>query len=172
MVSLSGVWVRGGALPSALLCVAFALALGFAPRRAIVPALLALVATALLASLANWPVAWREGAFIMCWLGVVAIATSVHLPPDVWQRHGLPTAVAFALLAGAASAAVTRFEGQPGDLARALGLGLLCFPARWLVARRFSIAIKVVASWLVAVAILAALLPLAPTPGYVPDHMQ
>ena len=41
-----------------------------------------------------------------------------------------------------------------------------------IVSRGWGIAVKVVASWLAAVAILATMLSLVPTPGYMPDHME
>lgn len=53
-----------------------------------------------------------------------------------------------------------------------LPLALLAFPGAWIVARGFAIALKVLAGWLVAVALLSAALPLVTTPGYVPDHMD
>lgn len=164
--------MRGGALPAALACVSLALALGFAPRRAVVPACGTLVATAVFVWSAGQLHAWHEAAFLFCWASILAIAASVHLPRSIWQRRGLPLAILFAVMTGAASASVVAFEGRRTDLYWALALALLCLPARWLVRRNLSIGIKVVASWIMAVAILAALLPLAPTPGYVPDHMQ
>ena len=164
--------MRGGALPAALACVSLALALGFAPRRAVVPACGVLVATAMLVSNLRQPQSWHEAAFLFCWGSIVLIAASVHLPRTIWERRGLSLATLFATLTGTASASVVAFEGRDTDLYLAFALVILCLPARLLVDRRLSIALKVVASWIAAVAILAALLPLAPTPGYVPDHMQ
>ena len=68
--------------------------------------------------------------------------------------------------------AVTAIAGSDRDLLRALPVALLAFPAGWLVAHRGALAIKVLASWLIAVAILVAALPMVPTPGYVQDHME
>lgn len=164
--------MRGGALPAALSCVSLALALGFAPRRALTPAGATLVATAVLVSTVGQPQSWREPAFLFCWATVVTVAGSVHLPPRAWQQHGLSLVILFAVLVGAASASVIALEGRLTDLFPALALVALCLPVRCLIQRNLSIGIKVVASWIIAVAILAALLPLAPTPGYVPDHMQ
>ena len=58
------------------------------------------------------------------------------------------------------------------DLADAFLLVLLFVPVWFLNNHGLGIAAKVAASWLVAVAILVALLPLIHTPGYVPDHMN
>jgi hypothetical protein len=49
----------------------------------------------------------------------------------------------------------------------------LCIPGAWLAAHPARIALKVAASWLIAVSVLAAAIPLTtPTPGYVQDHME
>jgi len=53
------------------------------------------------------------------------------------------------------------------------GLALAVLPAEWTVDRRVLIAVRVVASWLIAVALLGAMLQFIPvTPGYLPDHME
>ena len=68
---------------------------------------------------------------------------------------------------------VIALAGAPIDLLASLPLALLCLPGAWLVSRRGSIAVKVAASWLIAVALLAISLQMAPvTPGYRPDHMD
>ena len=160
--------MRGGALPAALLCAALAFALAFAPRRTGWIALgLAVVAGGIAATVA-WPPGGHEGAFLAAWIGIAAMAGSVHLRRGVSPRLG----IAFGAVTGLCAGAVTAYEGHAPDLARALPFLLLIVPARAIVDRGFPIAIKVAASWLIAVAILAALLPLAPTPGYVPDHME
>jgi len=54
-----------------------------------------------------------------------------------------------------------------------VGLALALLPALWIVDRRVLIALRVVASWLIAVAMLGAMLQFIPvTPGYMPDHME
>jgi hypothetical protein len=46
-------------------------------------------------------------------------------------------------------------------------------PAAWIIEWRKPIVIKVVSSWLIAVAALAATLQCLPvTPGYMPDHIE
>ena len=53
------------------------------------------------------------------------------------------------------------------------GLALAVLPAVWIVDRRVLIALRVVASWLIAVAMLGAMLQFLPvTPGYLPDHIE
>lgn len=161
--------MRGGALPPALLFAALGLALAFAPRRTLGPALAIAALSALAASFVPVPPTWREAAFLACWASVAAIAATVHLPGGPGPR----LALGLATLAGGVAGALTSVAGERIDLVKSLPAALLCIPAYWLVGRKGGIAVKVVASWLIAVALLAASLPLTTkTPGYAPDHMD
>lgn len=160
--------MRGGALPPALLCAALGLALSFAPPRARWTGLLVLVAVAIAASLPTLGDRWREAIFLGCWVSVILAAAAVHLPGGLGPRATLSLAANAGLWTGLVIGAA----GQPLDLAKALPAALLCLPGAWLVQGRRQIALKVLSSWLVAVAILAASLPLVPTPGYQADHMD
>jgi hypothetical protein len=151
-----------GWLPAGLLCGAFGLALARAPRHAAIPGLLALAAAA---ATAAWvvPSAWRDRATFVGWLVAAVAAALVH------RRAGLSALAAFALavLAG----------GCAGATAAAPLPALLCAPAALLaartIARRVPLALGVAASWLIAVAMLAAVLALLPvTPGNLPDHLE
>jgi hypothetical protein len=161
--------MRGGGLPPALLFAALGLALTFAPRTAWAPSLFALLATLGACTFWSVPQVWLEGAFLGCWISVIATAASVHLP------HGLsPTAaLLLSINAGLWASAVVSVSGSRLDLLRALPCVLIFLPARWVMARNTSIPVKVVSSWVIAVAVLAATLQLLPvTPGYLPDHME
>lgn len=160
--------MRGGSLPPALLCAALAFALAFVPRPVIVPSLAVLCGAAIATSLLPLKVVSSELIFAGCWISIVATAATVHLR----GHFGLPTALVLGANAGLWAGAVVAVSGTMIDLARALPVALLAFPAGWLVANRGGIAVKVVASWLVAVAILAGTLPIVPTPGYAQDHME
>lgn len=160
--------MRGGVLPPALLFAALAFLLAFAPRRALLPALIAAAVVALVVSRLEVPAAWTEAVFVGCWLSVVVTAALVHLR----RGAGVPGAVALAVNAGAWAGATTAVAGTTDDLLKALPVALMALPGQILVARRGGIAVKVVASWLVAVAVLAGMLATVPTPGYVQDHMQ
>ena len=142
--------MRGGALPAALLCAALAFALAFAPRRALVPALAAMAVAAFAATLLPLPKAWTEAIFLGCWASVLLAAAAVHL------RRGidLPLAVGLGVNTGVWAGATILVVGVPGDLLRALPVALLALPGQWLVQHRGGIAIKVAASWLIAVAVL------------------
>jgi hypothetical protein len=160
--------MRGGALPPALLCAAFGLALAFAPRRAFLPALIALCLAALAGSFLTVPASWQDGVFLGCWISVVLAALTVHLP----RKLGPTASLILALNSGFWAGAVIAAAGSRLDLLKSLPAALLCLPGAWLVATGRGIAIKVATSWLIAIAILAAALPLTPTPGYKPDHMD
>jgi ABC-type proline/glycine betaine transport system permease subunit len=56
----------------------------------------------------------------------------------------------------------------------ALGLlpTLLAIPVHWIARQKFAILLKVVASWVIAIASLALFVSVMPTPGYKPDHME
>jgi hypothetical protein len=150
------------------LCAALAFALAFAPSRVRAPALVVLAVVALLFNRVSFPEGWHETIFAGCWISVIIAALSVH----VRAIASLTPALLLAANTGVWAGAVIAIAGTPQDLTRALPVALLALPAGWIVANRAGIAIKVLASWLVAVAILVAALPIVPTPGYVQDHME
>ena len=156
-------------MPPALLFIALGLALTFAPRGAWVPSLLALAAT--LGAFSSWsvPPVWVEGVFLGCWISVIATALSVHLG----RRLTRTAALVSSLNAGVWASAVASMSGSRLDLLRALPCVLIFLPASWVTGRHTSIPVKVVSSWVIAVALLAAILQFVPvTPGYLPDHME
>ena len=161
--------MRGGALPPALLFAALGLALAFARRRHLAPCIALAAVLAVLVSFIPLGTQWRDPIFLGCWISVIAVAASVHLPGGV----GLKLSLFLAADAGLWGGGVIAVAGKPLDLAESIPLVLLCLPGAWLVAGKRGIAVKVLASWLIAVALLAATLQLTtPTPGYVPDHMD
>jgi hypothetical protein len=161
--------LRGGALPPALVSAALGLALAFAPRRVWTLSLVTLTVTT--TSFANSPVpqAWLDCVFLGCWVSVGASAATVHLP------RGLSTCAAFGLSlnAGFWSGAVIALAGSRLDLLKALPCVLVLFPAALIISLRAPIVVKVVSSWLIAMAVLAATLQFLPvTPGYLQDHLD
>jgi hypothetical protein len=164
--------MRGGVLPPALLFTATGLALAFAPRRVWIPSVLVLIlsagAVAISDSLA-WAAPAVEGIFAACWISIIATAVCVYV-----SRVLRPwAALLLSLNAGIWASAVTQLSGSSGDLATALPCVLILLPASWVASRYGSIPVKVVSSWLIAVAVLAATLQLLPvTPGYLPDHLE
>jgi hypothetical protein len=161
--------MRGGVVPPALLFAALGLALAFAPRSAWTPSLLALLATLAVFAFLPVPRAWLEAAFLGCWISVIATAASVHFVRGVSTRMAL----ALALNAGVWASTVVSLSGSRLHLVRALPCVLIFLPASWFVVRHTPIPVKVVSSWVIAVAVLAAALQLLPvTPGYLPDHLE
>ena len=160
--------MRGGSLPPALLVAALGLALAYAPPRARYGGLLLLVFVAPMTALISIDPRWEEAVFLACWAGVISAAASVHIPRGLGATPALVLTLAIAVLAGA----VTATAGTLLSLLIALPWVLVTIPAAWLVANGRGIAIKVVSSWLIAIALLAAALPLTPTPGYEPDHLE
>lgn len=160
--------MRGGLLPPALLAAALGMALAFAPRRVRWPSFGLFAVVALAVRSARPPAAWEETVFLALWASAVATALFVHLPRGV----PAPLALVAGANGGAWAGAATAIQGTPRDLGLACLFVVLFLPAAWLDTRRLGIAVKVAASWVVAVAVLAAMLPLTPTPGYKPDHME
>lgn len=161
--------MRGGALPPGLLACALGLALAFAPRKAIAPSIGIFATLAIGVALAPIPRAMTDAVFYACWASIVVAALSVNLPKPI----NFARTLLLAANAGVWSGAVISVTGAPLDLAKSVPVVFVCLLARWVVSRKGGIAVKVVASWLIAVSVLAAALPtLIPTPGYVGDHLE
>lgn len=161
--------MRGGVLAATLLCAALGVALAFAPRRTW-PACLALLAGATMPGLAlPIPPAIAGAVFLCGWLSVIACAATVHLP------RGLSPGPAMLLSfnAGLWSGALVALDGHGPDVFHAWCGVLALLPATLAPRWRLAVAAKVVSSWLIAIAVLAAALPYLPvTPGYLPDHLE
>ena len=161
--------MRGGVPVAMLLCAALGVALAFAPRRSWLPCLAwAMVASA--GGFAMQPARASIDLVFLCgWLSVVACAASVHLPRGLSPRLALLLAIDAGLWSGALIAA----EGRWLDLPAAWLCMLALLPAALAVHWRLPIVAKVISSWLIAIAVLAAALPYLPvTPGYLPDHLE
>lgn len=160
--------MRGGVFPPAMLCLALGLALAFLPRRVALTAGLICVVVALMA----WSLLPKalpiEFVFVGCWTSVIVTAASTYLPKTRPAFAGYALAANTGLWVGA----VVAVAATPRDLFAALPFVLVCAVGWPIVARGWGVAIKVGASWLIAIATLSAMLPLTPTPGYVPDHME
>ena len=99
----------------------------------------------------------------------MASAATVHGSRGLTDHEALALTVNAAVWTGA----VLALAPSKVDLLEALPLALCAWPAAWVRRRGQLIVLKVLASWLVAVAMLGATLQLLPvTPGYLPDHME
>jgi len=160
--------MRGGALPPALLFAALGFLLAYAPRKLTPPAVLAMVAGAAGAFAIGVPDNLEEIAFAGCWISVMATALLLHLP----GRLGALPLTMVGLNAGVWAGAVISVAGTPLDLVIALPAVLVVVPAALILHTPARVGVKIVGSWLAAVAILAAAIPLTPTAGYEPDHFE
>jgi hypothetical protein len=157
-----------GALPPALLCAALGLVLASEAKRTIWLGLTVLAITAAIVSIISFPKHLQDVTLWGCWVSVIGSALTVQLP---WKRPAW-VAIGLAATAGFWAGAIVASIGQPRDLALALPCALIAFPASWLLQTPAKIGVKIIAGWLAAVAILAAAIPLVPTPGYRSDHME
>lgn len=160
--------MRGAILPDALLATSLGLALGFtAPAVARISAGI-MIASAVGIALIPMAGLVDDIVFAGCWLSIMAAAACVHLPGGLgrWPAFGL------AINCGIWAGLVSHVSDGVTALAYALPAVLVVVPARIMVARKWGIAVKVAASWLIAIAALEVVLIFVPTPGYKPDHMD
>lgn len=161
--------MRGGALPPAILCAALGLALASADRKFW---LLGIIVVAVAAGVGAWvrlPGPWTDAIFLGCWSSTVVNALRVH----VVRPWGRTSTLLLCSNTGIWTGAVISAAGRKPDLLLAIPCTLTLLPAAWAIRRGGSIAVKIVSSWLIAVAILAATLQFLPViPGYLPDHMD
>ena len=128
-----------------------------------------LTVTATSLAISPVPRGWLDWVFLGCWLSVAGSAATVHLPGGLHPRWAL----AASLNAGFWSGAAIALSGSRLDLLKALPGVLVLLPAAAGLGLRATIVAKVVSSWLIAIAVLAAALQFLPvTPGYMPDHLD
>ena len=102
------------------------------------------------------------------WLSMIVTAVLAFVP----TAHVTRLTIIAAGNVGAWSGALAGLGGIRTGLLIALPFALLFVPGQWIVARGQDVAMKVVASWMIAIASLSLLVSLMPTPGYKSDHMQ
>jgi hypothetical protein len=161
--------MSSGVLPAALLCVALGLGLASAEAKAAALGSAALLVTAGAVALTPVPSSWSRPVFLGCWVGIVASAAMVH------SRRTLngKVALVLSLSAGVWTGAVIALAPSKMGLLGALPLSLCVWPASWARRRGQAIVLKVLGSWLIAVAVLAATLQFLPVaPGYLSDHVD
>ncbi len=160
--------MNAGFLPLALLCAALGLALTKTPIKIAVLAIITLVVTSSL-SFAVMPVArWETPAMLALWISAAITAGLAYLPRGM---DGVWVFLA-SINAGFWVGLVAHSAGGGGGMAAAFPLALLFLPAGWLLEKEMGAAVKIAASWIVAVSILAGMVAISPVPGYAPDHME
>ena len=160
--------MNGGIIPSLLLCATIALLLSFTTGRVAWFAVTGMTATAAVIALFALPQGLATAIFVGIWSTIVGAAALTYFPPAIAQRWALPLAV----VAGVGVGSLASISGRKTDLLLALPISLLFVPGRWVVARGFGLGNKIVASWMIAIAMLSTFVSLTPTPGYKPDHME
>ncbi len=160
--------MTSGPLPMFLLCVALGLTLSLAPRRAGWIGVAGLALSAILTTTFSYSTDWAEEVFVGLTLSVIATAALCYFrrgPTDRWL-------LAAGINAGAWTGAFATLSDQRAALLLAVPLGVLIMLGGRLISSSYPIVIKVVASWIIAIAALSLFVSLLPTPGYQPDHME
>lgn len=161
--------MRGGAFPPAILCMALGLALASAERKFWLLGVVGVGVVGGVGTCIQLPAGWTDAVFLGCWSSTVLNALRVH----VARPWGPASTVLLCSNTGIWTGAVISVASRKSDLLLALPCTLALLPASWAIRHGGSIAVKIVSSWLIAVAILAATLQFLPvTPGYLPDHMD
>ena len=165
--------MRDGVLTGALVCAALGVPLGFTPSQTRLWSVCVLTSSALLAyiALANGHLqpSWADAAFLNGWISVVGSAACVYLSRPV----GLFPALLLSLNAGIWCGAVNALAESPFGVLQSLPAVAVVWPIGWAARRDATLAIKVIGSWLIAMAALSATLQFLPiTPGYLPDHLE
>lgn len=164
--------MRDPLLPQILLAAALGLALSYAGRDVGRQGAVILVVAAVVVALIPLPGVPVDLIFAAAWLSVAATAASVHLP-EAWRLRWEPWPTrGLALNAGLWMGFLHHAGVSPFGLAFAVPFVVLMLPGAWMVGRGWGIAVKVAASWLIAVAVLQVVLGFVPTPGYEADHME
>jgi hypothetical protein len=163
--------MRGAALPAALLAAATGMVLGHLPAGRARAGAVAFCVVAALIALAPLPPLNDDVLFTGCWLSVLGSAALLHWPGRLLRFPRIAD-LAVAVNAGVWAGLAPHVGGGPVKLLPALPLILVMVPTRLALRAGWGVAVRVAASWLIAIAGLEALLPLIPTPGYRPDHMD
>ena len=156
-------------MPALLVAVAFGIALASAPARSRTVGMIAFLVAAAVVAFAPIPAGWSEYVHLSCWIAIVTCAASVHFP----YRNGVRASLVLAFAAGAASGAAVDLANAHAMLVSAALIATTACIASRVTAQRVPLAPKVVSSWLIAIALLAATLQIVPvTPGYLADHLE
>lgn len=160
--------MNAGFLPLALLCAALGLALAKTPFKVAAIAIAALVVTSLLAYAVIPADRWQTPAMLGLWVSAAITAGLAYLPRGIDGFWVLLASVNAGLWVGL----VAPSAGGGIGIASALPAALMFLPAAWLLKKELGAAVKIAASWIVAVSILAGMVAISPTPGYAPDHKE
>jgi len=156
-------------LPAVLVAAAFGIAIANVRSEWLWSSIVVFVASAAIVAFAPIPAVWNERTYLACWIVIVACSAGVHLPNALRAR----VMVVLAVVAGATGGAVAGAANAHAIVASLSLIATTTSLASRAAAQRVPLAPKVVSSWLIAVALLAATLQMLPvTPGYLPDHLE
>jgi hypothetical protein len=162
--------MMGGNVAAGLLLAVCAFMLAFVPRRtglfglAVSVVMLVAVVAAGLAL----PVKW---AFAGCWISLIVTAMLVYFPQGLRPWPWLAPIIA--ANAGFWAGQVIMVEGDWHDAMLVLPVWLVIIPAIVCVTRGWALPVRIVTSWLLAVALLVGSIPyLVVHPGYEADHKE
>lgn len=159
--------MNGGIAPFLLIAVTMALMLGLVPGRLALSGAAAFGSAALLGFMGPTLLPLTI-VFAGLFGSLIVIAILTYIPAARWRHLVIPMSINAGLWLGACAA----MTSTSGGLAIGLLPLLLYFLVDWIAQRKFLILIKVVASWMIAIASLSLFVSLVPTPGYKPDHME
>ncbi len=160
--------MRDGVLPAILMCLAFGMAICRQGVRNIALSVIILAIVAAATSALVFPDALAAPTAIS-----VAGFTALFVFAVYSGRAFHPALVAcLAVAAGVLIGALTSFVGQASLLLLALPATLIVLPAAWLVRTDRAIALKVLASWILAVSLLSIGLTFAQGLSAGTDHLN
>lgn len=155
------------ALPAAMVFAALGLMLSFAARTTAALSIALAVLMAFAANAVAPDTIVHHAATIACW-GVILIMAVLTFWPRQWPAL---VTISVSVAAGFVAGAFVATAATPPKLWQAMLVILVALPATLAVERGYPMFPRVVMSWLLAVAMLAALLPYVVShPGYIPDH--
>ncbi len=159
--------IRDGQLAAILLSLVFGLALSRQQWRSVAATLVPMAAVASASSALVFPDVLAAPTAI-----TAAVFTAICVFVVYWAR-ALPNVllVASAIGVGLVIGALTSFGGQASLLVRCVPTTLVVAPAAWLVRTDRAIVVKVGASWIMAVALLALGLTVAVGASAGSDHL-
>ena len=160
--------MRDGALPAVLLCLAFGMAICRQQRHNIALALIILAIGAAATSALVFPDELAAPT------AIASAALTVLFVFAVYSGRAFHPALVAGLgvAASALIGALTSFAGQASLLLIALPATLVAFPAAWLAHTGRAIALKVIASWILAVSLLSIGLTFAQGVSAGSDHLD
>ena len=161
--------MNAGILPLLLLSATLGLSLSQASSRQAWTGFAVALVVAFVVALLPIPQGASPIVFAGLWVSMIVTAALVYLPARLPRRWAVPAAANAGAWAGAHAATSASL---PASVLAAIPLCLVFYPGRWIAARGYDIAVKVAASWMIAIASLSLFVSAMPTPGYQQDHMQ